>query len=223
MKNKYILIEWIGVLIFLVLPPLLVNPGSSATIANNGEFSPYIFLRLIIAIFLYCQQIYVIKKSLGDKASRFRRLVLFCTWSALCLGLLMIVQALMQALAMVFPVNHEEIGFSSTFTALNYILLFINLFAGAFYEEVIYREFLPETLLLFTGERKIPGIIAESSCILIFALSHRYLGLMAVINALLGGIILRVCRKKSLSIWAGTAAHFLYNAILLLFAILGKN
>lgn len=223
MKNKYILIEWIGVLIFLVLPPLLVNPGSSATIANNGEFSPYIFLRLIIAIFLYCQQIYVIKKSLGDKDDRFRRLILFCTWSAICLGLLMIIQALMQALTMAFPENYEEIGIPSNFTPLNCVFLLVNLLIGAFYEEVIYREFLPETLLLFTGERKIPGLIAECSCVLIFALSHRYLGLMAVINALLGGIVLRICRKKSLSIWAGFSAHFLYNAILLIFAILEKK
>ena len=135
----------------------------------------------------------------------------------------MIIQAMMQALSMAFPGKHEEMGFSSNYTPLNYVFLLVNLFVGAFYEEVIYREFLPETLLSFTGERKIPGIIAECSCIIIFALSHRYLGLMAVINALLGGIALRICRRKSLSIWAGTAAHFLYNAILLIFAILEKK
>ena len=223
MKKKYIIIEFIAIMIFLIIPPLLVNPGTTATIANNGKISPYIFLRLIIAIFLYYQQIYVIKKSQKEQNESFRKLILFCSWSALCFGMLMVTQALMQALALVFPVDYQETVIELNPGGFEYILVFFNLLAGAFYEEVIYREFLPETLLLFSNDKKIPIVIIECACVLIFAMSHRYLGILAVVNALLGGIILRNCRKKSSSIWAGTAAHFLYNAVLLLFAILGKK
>ncbi|MBP5358255.1 MAG: CPBP family intramembrane metalloprotease [Treponema sp.] len=223
MKKKYIIIEFFAIMIFLIIPPLLVNPGTTATIANNGKFSPYIFLRLIIAIFLYYQHIYVIKKTHGSQKESFRNLILFCSWSALCFGLLMVTQALMQALAMVLPVDYQETSIEFNLSRFDYIFVLFNLLAAAFYEEVIYREFLPETLLLLSGDRKIFVVLIECACVIIFSMSHRYLGMMAVLNALLGGIILRLCRKKSLSIWAGTLAHFLYNAVLLLFAILQKK
>lgn len=226
MKNKYIIIEFIAILVFLIIPPLLVNPGTAATIANNGKISPFLFLRLIIAIFLYYQQIYIIKKSKkqqnGPKES-FRKLILFLSWSALCFGILMIIQAGMQALSMVLPVEYKENALNLNLDGIDWMIMLFNLLAGAFYEEVIYREFLPETLLSFSKDRKAAIIMIECACVLVFALSHRYLGILAVINALLGGIILRVCRRKSHGIWAGTLAHFLYNAILLIFTLLQKN
>ncbi|MBO4318911.1 MAG: CPBP family intramembrane metalloprotease [Treponema sp.] len=150
-------------------------------------------------------------------------MMLFLSWSALCFGFLMIIQALMQALTLILPVDYKETLIDLNFSKFEYAVVFLNLLTGAFYEEVIYREYLPETLLLFSKERKIPAILSECACVLVFAMSHRYLGLMAVLNALLGGIMLRICRKKSLSIWAGTFAHFAYNAVLLIFAILQKK
>ena len=191
MNKKILLIEWIAVLIFLIIPPLLVNPGSTATIANNGKISPFLLLRLIIAIFLYYQQIYVSKKTTCDKKGRFRLVMLFLSWSALCFGFLMIIQALMQALTLILPVDYKETLIDLNFSKFEYAVVFLNLLAGAFYEEVIYREYLPETLLLFSKERKIPAILSECACVLVFAMSHRYLGLMAVLNALLGGIMLQ--------------------------------
>ncbi|MBO7639536.1 MAG: hypothetical protein J6S91_11230 [Treponema sp.] len=119
-------------MIFLIIPPLLVNPGTTATIANNGKFSPYIFLRLIIAIFLYYQHIYVIKKIHEGQKESFRSLILFCSWSAICFGLLMVTQALMQALSRVLPVDYQETAIEFNLSGFDYVFVLFNLLASAF-------------------------------------------------------------------------------------------
>ena len=59
----------------------------------------------------------------------------------------------------------------------------------------------------------------EAACVVLFALAHRWQGALAVLNALFGGIILRLCAVKSKGLAPGIAAHFLYNASALLFAL----
>ena len=61
--------------------------------------------------------------------------------------------------------------------------------------------------------------ISETLSVAAFALSHRYLGLPSVINAFFAGIVLRICCKKSDTLWTNTASHFAYNMLsLVLFA-----
>lgn len=61
--------------------------------------------------------------------------------------------------------------------------------------------------------------ISETLSVAAFALSHRYLGLPSVVNAFFAGIMLRICCKKSGTLWTNTAAHFAYNMLsLVLFA-----
>ena len=61
--------------------------------------------------------------------------------------------------------------------------------------------------------------ISEMLSVAAFALSHRYLGLPSVVNAFFAGIMLRLCCKKSGTLWTNTAAHFAYNMLsLVLFA-----
>ncbi|MGI5106986.1 CPBP family intramembrane metalloprotease [Treponema socranskii] len=61
--------------------------------------------------------------------------------------------------------------------------------------------------------------ISETLSVIAFALSHRYLGLPSVVNAFFAGIMLRICCKKSGTLWTNTAAHFAYNMLsLVLFA-----
>lgn len=61
--------------------------------------------------------------------------------------------------------------------------------------------------------------ISEALSVIAFALSHRYLGLPSVVNAFFAGIMLRICYKKSGTLWTNTASHFAYNMLsLVLFA-----
>lgn len=90
----------------------------------------------------------------------------------------------------------------------------LNFLFSAFYEESLYRFFLPEALLYFTRnckDRKMAAIDCEIISCMLFALGHIYLGILSVINAALAYIVLRICYKKTESIIPGTLAHFLYN------------
>ena len=122
---------------------------------------------------------------------------------------------------------------------------------ASFYEEALYRLYLPETLGSIlkdaflqskksgakTKKERAAGEegahanaargksaenavrISEALSVVAFALSHRYLGLPSVINAFFAGIVLRICCKKSDTLWTNTLAHFAYNMLsLVLFA-----
>ena len=126
-----------------------------------------------------------------------------------------------------------------------------NFACASFYEEAIYRLYLPEMLGAVlkdaflqskksgakTEEARSTGKevahenaaressaenavrISETLSVIAFALSHRYLGLPSVVNAFFAGIMLRLCCKKSGTLWTNTAAHFAYNMLsLVLFA-----
>ena len=101
-------------------------------------------------------------------------------------------------------------------TALSAVFCITEFACSSFFEEVLYRFYLPETLISLLT--KIPHfrysrITSEIVCIFLFAGAHRYLGIPSVINAAAAGIILRLCYKKSGSVSAGTAAHFAYNLL----------
>ena len=122
---------------------------------------------------------------------------------------------------------------------------------ASFYEEALYRLYLPETLgailkdVFLKSKKKgtetkkeraagenIAGKntarkkraetavrISEALSVIAFALSHRYLGLPSVVNAFFAGIMLRICCKKSGTLWTNTTSHFAYNMLsLVLFA-----
>ncbi|MBP5438495.1 MAG: CPBP family intramembrane metalloprotease [Treponema sp.] len=97
--------------------------------------------------------------------------------------------------------------------------------AGAFFEEVLYREFFPKTLYtlldgLSSDKMKLAvRIFVEASAVVIFAMAHRYMGIFAVANAALCAVALRNCYVKTDSAYTGTAVHFLYNMISLFFVL----
>lgn len=132
------------------------------------------------------------------------------------------------------------------------IFCIVNFACASFYEEALYRFYLPEMLGAIlkdafsqsqkndskkkdasesekkdgTPENTVRGKSAENAVrisealsVIAFALSHRYLGIPSVENAFFAGIVLRICCKKSRSLWTNTLAHFAYNMLsLVLFA-----
>ncbi|MBO4509065.1 MAG: CPBP family intramembrane metalloprotease [Spirochaetaceae bacterium] len=95
-----------------------------------------------------------------------------------------------------------------------------SIFVSALYEELLFRQFLPEGAFSFVKNfsktavnAKIARICTEIAIIMIFAMGHRYLGVWAVLNAFTAGCILRFFCIRTGSFISGFTAHFVYNLI----------
>lgn len=97
---------------------------------------------------------------------------------------------------------------------IQWLFCSMNFIFSSFYEETVYRFFLPEALIWFTRnvkDRKMAVADCEIVSMILFSLGHIYLGFFSVLNAALAYIILRYCYRKTNSLIPGTAAHFAYN------------
>ncbi len=105
---------------------------------------------------------------------------------------------------------------------LEWIFCVLNFLLSAASEEILYRFFLPESLAFFSGfakkerTKKILASFSEILSALVFALSHRYLGFLSVMNAFFAHGILRFCCKKTGKLRLNVLSHFLYNFLSLL-------
>ncbi len=236
MKLKYLSLEFLLFFLFLALPPLLTPV--SHTVHQPPRFSLASAQSLAIAILITVQ----LKNELPRKSCPIFQCI---STSTITFGALMLIYAFVE-LGGVTLMNLLKLGAmpsgSRTLSGLRQWLSAIAaLAAGAFYEECLYRAFLPDVSLLllaralqgrtatqegssaaregfFLRHEKALTALVEGSCALLFAFSHRYLGIPAVVNALLCGIVLRRCYTKTGRILCGTAAHCCYNLTLLAFS-----
>lgn len=111
------------------------------------------------------------------------------------------------------------------------IIIFFRVFAAAAYEELLYRAYLPDRLLLLLEKHSLPmpkkQLFAESFAVVCFALAHRYLGEASVIFAAGAGILFRILycfiRRKHIRIiafctvwvlhgcWNSAVYYYLWN------------
>src|SRR5574344_888426 len=104
-----------------------------------------------------------------------------------CFGLLCLTAAVLELAASKIPATYSWLAHSNAerMTITGSFLGILNFIAGtfcaAFYEEVLYRQYLPETMKALTG-KKFP-LLCEAAVLILFAAGHRYLGFFAVVNA----------------------------------------
>ena len=113
--------------------------------------------------------------------------------------------------------NSTQINFPQTF--LSWLYCLTSFLFSAFFEEVIYRFYTPEILKYFLNKiksEKFIYILSEGFPLVLFSISHYYLGFLSVFNAMIAHIILRICFNKSESIFPGFLARFIYNIISLI-------
>lgn len=215
MKKRYILAELLIVFVFLLIPPIFADKGTYL----SEEFSFSVLAEFFIAAILQFQ--FKIENKCKKKSAneKFIWLVNSLKWSALTLGFLMLIFAAVHAFSFAFKVSsaQTEILLKKPENVLSWTFLIFTLAAGAFFEEVLYRQFVPVTLNSLLKKWKIP---VEIFSVVIFALAHRYLGWISVCNAALCGAVLRLCRIKTASIAPSFAAHFIYNLSLVVFSVL---
>lgn len=233
MKKKYLIFEFIVVLSLLVLPPLFSKQSETST---QIAFSSASIIQFFIAAALEFQFIYLKKhennknqneyflyKTSEKKEVTSRTFTSNCFLSFKTLILLCLTAALMTGLNRLFPdfFTTSQVEVSTAKNLKEFAIYIIQIIIAAFYEEELYRQFLPETLLSISNSNtKRTCIIIESIGILIFALSHRYLGIAGVVNAAISGTVLRLyCRKRTTSVFPSFTAHAFYNTILLIISL----
>ncbi|MCI7564820.1 MAG: CPBP family intramembrane metalloprotease, partial [Spirochaetia bacterium] len=94
---------------------------------------------------------------------------------------------------------------------------------SAFYEEILYRLYIPEQIKSFVCKIKsnfTVFVISEIPVLFLFALAHKYNGIFAVFNAGFAYIILRFFYKKTDNIFVNVASHFFYNLTMLFLSLI---
>ena len=114
-----------------------------------------------------------------------------------------------------------EQQFVTDFSALTVIWFLTGTIGAAFYEEIMFRAFLPDGLLYLTDGKC--RACAEIIPLVLFALGHIYLGPAGVFNALAAGIAFRIFYVKSRSIWINVCVHSAYNLIQFALAFICMN
>ena len=104
---------------------------------------------------------------------------------------------------------------------------------AAFFEEVIYRFYIPFGIKNFLFRKvfdenqsksytifeKSILLFIEIVTMLIFSFSHKYLGIFSVVNAAVAHLVLRFSFIRSKSLIPSTLAHFFYNFVSLMFGL----
>lgn len=117
------------------------------------------------------------------------------------------------------------------FHALGLLCAINILFCGALCEEMVYRKLVPELfmrLILKWRDEKQYGWAASTILrdvlvigvpALIFGFSHRYMGVLAVVNAIIAHVVLFKSYHVNNVIWCPMIAHLLYNAVMLIMCV----
>lgn len=228
MKKKYLLVEFCIVFFFLLLPPIFSAQNGTEYTVRLADFMLSTLARLFIALVLHIQCIKLwgnahASSEQQKKVYIVKKCITHLKWGSITFGLLMIVYALFETVSLVFKIVSPYTPLlPAQKSAGSIIVLLVNLVCAAYYEEVVYRFFLPEALRTLLPAKKIALHSAEVFSLVAFALAHRYLGIVAVLNAFICGFILRVCYKRSSGIMLGTISHLAYNVAIVLFVALSN-
>lgn len=214
MKKRAYAIEFLLIFLILILPPLIFNRQSVTSFYPVYHWSQFILFAC--AVFLSVHVSSEPPVSASDRHPQFLYPAVFL----ISFGSLCVISALVQLLS-------SLCGWDPKMTVLkpHGFLLWVNCIAGtigaAFYEEVLFRQFLPDRLeRLFEGRWKWIRFVWESELIVIFALSHHPAGCASVLNAFFAAIVLRLAFLKCRSIAVISASHGLYNLLSILVMIL---
>ncbi len=210
------IVIFLSVFFIYVLPPILVSAS------DFTGFAAWTFPinELVFAICSFFLLLYLDKKleknsffssSVGNKKLSFfinsgKTLITF--------GFLCCFSAFMEFIAYAahFSNNSTVIVPSGLFENTCFFLKFL---LAVFYEEIIFRIYLPEEskrlIIKKIKNKKIACVITEFTIALLFAFAHRYLGWPAVINAFAAHLALRICYIKTENFFTIFMAHFFYN------------
>ncbi len=212
---------FICTIIFFVLPPLI--PVLNNTVLSEGVnfYWTFPFSRLIQ--FFYAVILFLLlEKTINQniKQPEFTKLgftykYVFPAFFVLCI--LFCISLFIKALSVIKTSASIDLQ-ASVKTPENFkewLFCILTFAFSAFYEEIIYRWYLPEQCNLFF-KNKVVRYICAFAVLACFSFAHLYMGIFSVLNAALAHFILRLCFKKTGSIYPGICAHFCYNVLSLI-------
>ena len=227
-------------LCFFVIPPLFAD-AASVHVFSAWRFPLKPLLHALFAFVLVRFSFPPSAHSVKGDAFRFVR----TGWTLASFGALCVIASIIEIIVRLSGGKESpEPALPSSIAETFFCIA--NFACASFYEEALYRLYLPETLRSVledvrskqihetknenAGQKKNAAnehtsrtvfFISEISAVSLFALSHRYLGLPSVANAFFAGIVLRICCKKSRTLRTNTISHFAYNMLsLVLFALI---
>lgn len=219
-KSAFSFFVFLYVLLYFVIPPVVVQFFSERQEVLLAHYPFSTFLLGGIAFLIY---ISVLKGKIFEEEilSERQPFFLYSSNALVAFGALCLSSVIFELIA--FFAGSKAGLHSVVFPAgfLGKVDFVFGVIFAAFFEEVIYRFYLPRALkeLLFKV-RKNPqnekinlrlSLIAETASLILFALPHLYLGFFGFLNALVCGVVLRVCMVKTKTIWISFAVHGLYN------------
>jgi membrane protease YdiL (CAAX protease family) len=201
----------------VILPPLSVQSVASE-IFSTWSFPFQQLFNAYIAAIIFC--FFYIKKGQNQKRNRTEKQITFFIdsgYTLITFGSLCII-AVGTELFFHFKGFQSQVVPVRPSSVTQYFFCILGFASASFFEEVLYRLYLPDMLFRYISHipllsARSSKIISESTAVILFAFSHRYLGAPSVVNAALACIILRICCIKSGSVWTNTAAHFTYNIL----------
>lgn len=212
------------VVLFFICPPLFAfSNGINTDVFSEWTFPLQQLILFVLALFLYffSKELKTHKISIPSKKVYFVFYIftpfLFTFLLLFFTSLIFSFLSTLEISKNLFPVKNNLVV-QNPDSFITWIYCILNFIFAAFYEEVIFRfYFIQEALFIFNkNSKKWLAWSLEIITLLLFALSHFYLGWLSVFNAAVAHVILRICYKKSGSIFPGFAAHFCYNIISLI-------
>lgn len=231
MRKFVLYLGFLFVCLFLVIPPFFAKIPDPPVL--NFSLSPFTAISLTAALAMY--YFYEFKENNTEKVTFFS-LLLNSGKIFLYFGILIAVQTLFSIAGFIFHFNSDlTVEVEKKFIPILTSVLLMGI--TAFYEEVLYRLYLPSVLTVISHSlcdrffkdksdekkvklKKIAALVIEFLVVIIFGFSHLYLGLIPVLNAIVCGAILRLCLIKNKTVLIGTISHWLYNVFIFIAAIL---
>jgi membrane protease YdiL (CAAX protease family) len=101
------------------------------------------------------------------------------------------------------------------FRCENPALLIAVIVIAAFFEEILYRAYLPAKLRFFVPRKIPPRFVPEILCAILFSAAHLRGGAFSALNALFAGAALHICFAKTKSVVLTGSVHAAYNIVAL--------
>lgn len=229
-KSFFFWLVFFYVILFFVIPPVFTQ----FFVERNDKFvASYPFSTFLLGGIAFLIYISALKGKIFEKEvlSKKQPFFLYSSNALVAFGALCLSSVIFESISYFFKIDGgiQKILFPSSF--LGWFNFFFGVIFAAFFEEVIYRFYLPRAFREIFGKLRIfskfdaennlrLSVLCEGLALLLFGLGHLYLGVLGFLNALLCGSVLRFCMIKTKSLWISFGIHVVYNFLSFLLAFL---